>query len=281
MSKGASHRGAGPGRTGFGRGERGASGRKGLAASGVEVLEPRSPSRRAYEQVADQIRARIDDGTLQPGTRLPTEEALAEQFDTSRSTIREALRLLEAWHLVRVVVGRNGGAYVARPDVAHVANVIGGNVALLTSSESVMLEAVLEARQLIEVPAAGLAAARCTDEAVEAISAALVTDPSAQSADEQFEKDQRFHIEVLQATANPMVVIATQPLLDVIRAKVERLPRRRDFREAICRDHLAIYEALAGHDAKRACREMQRHLDYLRPFYAKAESVGALQRARA
>ena len=208
-------------------------------------------------------------------------EALAEQFDTSRSTIREALRLLAAWHLVRVVVGRNGGAYVARPDVAHVANVIGDNVALLTSSESVTLEAVLEARRLIEVPAAGLAADRCTDEALEAISAALVTDPSAQSADEQFEKDQRFHIEVLQATANPMVVIATQPLLDVIRAKVERLPRRRDFREAICRDHLAIYEALAGHDAKRACREMLRHLDYLRPFYAKAGSVGALQRARA
>ena len=244
----------------------------GTVGARVEVVEPRSPIRRAYEQVADQIRARIDDGTLQPGTRLPTEEALADQFETSRSTIREALRLLAAWHLVRVVVGRNGGAFVARPDVAHVTDVIGGNLALLTSSESVTLEAVLEARQLIEVPAAGLAAERCTDEALETILATLVTDPAKETAEEQFEKDQRFHLAVLRATENPMVMIATQPLLDVIRSKVENLPRRRGFRQAICRDHLAIYEALKNHDADQARAEMHSHLGYLRPFYAKVQA---------
>ena len=244
------------------------------------VLEPPRPIRRAYEQVADQLREHIDDGTLQPGARLPTEEALTVQFRTSRSTIREALRLLAAWHLVRVVVGRNGGAFVATPDVAEVTNVIGGNVALLASSESVTLEAVIEARQLIEVPAAGLAAERCTDEMLETIASTLVADVSKETADEQFVKDQRFHLAVLEATQNPMVMIATQPLLDVIRAKVKRLPRRRAFRHAICRDHLAIYEALADHDADRARDEMQQHLDYLRPFYADVDtgSVDALRR---
>ena len=251
-------------------------------ASQPAVLEPPRPIRRAYEQVADQIRAHIEDGTLQPGARLPTEEALAAQFSSSRSTIREALRLLAAWHLVRVVVGRNGGAFVAAPDVAEVTDVIGGNVALLTSSESVTLEAVIEARQLIEVPAAGLAAERCTDAMLETIAATLVADPSEETVDEQFAKDQRFHLAVLEATQNPMVMIATQPLLDVIRAKVERLPRRREFRQAICRDHLAIYEALADHDADRAREEMQQHLDYLRPFYAEVETgaVDPLRRKR-
>lgn len=249
----------------------------------VDVLEPRRPIRRAYEQVADEIREQIDEGALRPGTRLPTEEALAEQFQTSRSTVREALRLLAAWHLVRVVVGRSGGAFVASPDVADVADVIGGNVALLTSSASVTLEAVLEARQLIEVPAAGLAAERWTDEMLAAIADTLVVDPTKESAEEQFVKDQRFHLAVLEATQNPMVMIATQPLLDVIRAKIERLPRRRDFRRAICRDHLSIYDALKNRDAERAVEEMQRHLDYLRPFYAKVEtdSVAAIRRTQA
>ena len=247
-------------------------------ASGYEqehvasVLATPKPIRRAYEQVADQIRAGINNGSLLPGTRLPSEGELAEQFRTSRSTVREALRLLAAWYLIKVVVGRNGGVFISTPGVAEITDVIADNVALLTVSESVTLEAVVEARQLIEVPAAGLAAERCTVESLAEVEATLVVDPSRESAEEQFIKDQQFHYAVLAATDNPMVIIAAQPLLDVIRARAEHLLRRTEFRQAMCREHQAIYAALTRHDPDASRAAMQEHLEALRPFYARVKA---------
>ena len=52
-------------------------------------------TRRAFEAVCDQIRRQVADGTLLPGHRLPGERELAEQFDVSRSGVRQALHNLE------------------------------------------------------------------------------------------------------------------------------------------------------------------------------------------
>ena len=66
--------------------------------------------RKAYEQVADQLRELIVTGELAPGERLPTETVLAREFGVSRATVREALRLLAAQGLIRTAKGAAAGA---------------------------------------------------------------------------------------------------------------------------------------------------------------------------
>lgn len=66
---------------------------------------------RSFDDVVDQVRAAIIDGSILAGERLPSERELAEQFGVSRATLREALRALEAVGLIEIRVGAHGGAF--------------------------------------------------------------------------------------------------------------------------------------------------------------------------
>src|SRR5207245_989483 len=110
------------------------------------------------------LRARVVDGTLPPGSRLPNEEVLAREFGVSRPTLREALRALAAQDLIRTAKGAGGGSYVTLPSVEGVSSFLHSSIALMADAEDVTLEDLLEARELLEVPAARLAARRRTND---------------------------------------------------------------------------------------------------------------------
>src|ERR1700733_11935074 len=81
---------------------------------------PRQRVPKASGFVADELRAQIIGNDLAPGTRLPSEAQLIEQFGLSRATVREALRLLEAEGLILVKRGPRGGLTVSRPNPSHI-----------------------------------------------------------------------------------------------------------------------------------------------------------------
>ena len=83
---------------------------------------------------------------------------LAREFGVSRATVREALRILAAQNLIRTTKGAGGGSYVTLPTVDHISEFLRGNLNLLSEAEHVSLEELLEVRELVEVPAARLAA---------------------------------------------------------------------------------------------------------------------------
>ncbi len=72
--------------------------------------------RPAYEQVADQLRELVLSGKLGPGDRLPVEGSLSAEFGVSRSTVREAIRLLSSQSLVHTTRGPTGGTFVSEAD---------------------------------------------------------------------------------------------------------------------------------------------------------------------
>ncbi|MFV2173715.1 FadR/GntR family transcriptional regulator [Actinomadura sp. LOL_016] len=76
------------------------------------MFRPARP-RRAVDQIVDQVEGLLRDGTLTSGDRLPSERVLAEQFDVSRNTVREALRILEFTGMLVLKRGSSGGAFVA------------------------------------------------------------------------------------------------------------------------------------------------------------------------
>jgi DNA-binding FadR family transcriptional regulator len=226
--------------------------------------------RKAYEQVADQLRELIVTGELARGERLPNEQVLAGEFGVSRATVREALRLLAAQNLIRTAKGAGGGSYVTLPSVDHVSDLLTSNINLLAASRDVTLDELLEARELLEVPAARLAATRRTGEHVERLRATIPLDPVSLSPGDKFTYDRDFHAVVIDACGNTLLTIAIQPLFSVLQTNLARSRFTRPFKRATNDQHRRIADAVEASDADGAAAEMRAHLEYLRGYYEEA-----------
>jgi GntR family transcriptional repressor for pyruvate dehydrogenase complex len=120
------------------------------------MTKPRAASRpKTAELVAAELRREIATGNLRAGDKLHPERLLCEQFEVSRPTLREALRLLEAESLIRISRGQYGGAEVTSLDVGVAAKQVG----LSLQMEGATLEDVWRAQAVIE-PAAAAEVAR-------------------------------------------------------------------------------------------------------------------------
>src|SRR5262245_38733637 len=91
----------------------------------------------ASEQIALEIRRHLERHRLQPGDRIGTEQKLATEFGVSRPTVREALRLLAASHLIRVGRERSGKIFVARTPNESMSRNVSESIATMLASESV------------------------------------------------------------------------------------------------------------------------------------------------
>lgn len=219
-------------------------------------------SRPAYQVLADELRRRIVEGELHVGDRLPGEAELSVEQGVSRSTVREAIRLLEAQQLVVTTRGTTGGSFVveSRPDRLEPA--LGASLDLMVAHESVTLEQVLEARELLEVPAVVLAASRCTEAQLAEMRACVAEGRTA---------NERFHTLVLEAAGNPLFPMMLRPLFAVLRARMTRDRGRDDYWETVDHDHRRILELIEAGDGEAAAVEMRGHLDNLATIYRAIE----------
>ena len=126
-----------------------------------QVLRPR-------EQVQKQIADAIFNGTFAQGEKLPSENALAEMFGVSRPTVREALGNLVTAGLVRKIPGASGGSFVREIDAKAVGQMLQDSLSHVLQLGSINIEEVSQAREVVEVPSARLAARHRTPEQVNA-----------------------------------------------------------------------------------------------------------------
>jgi DNA-binding FadR family transcriptional regulator len=225
---------------------------------------------KAYEQVAARLRDEIHEHVLPTGARLPNEIVLAAQFGVSRATVREALRLLAAQNLIRTAKGAGGGSYVTVPSAKHVSESLRSGLGLLTAAEDVTLEELLEVRELLEVPAAELAAKRRGDEDIERLRAAIPGEPLRLGTQEQFVYNADFHTIVIEACGNTLLTIAAQPIFTVLQTHLARSRLGRKFHGAINEHHREIVGAIETGNARAARQQMHEHLEFLRPYYERA-----------
>jgi len=216
--------------------------------------------------VADQIRLAIAKGILKPGDRLPGETELARLVNVSRGTVREALQQLVSQELIVTTRGVKGGSVVATPTSAHIQRLLGTNLKLLAGSDVATVEWMYEAREMIEVRAAGLAAVRHHAGDLEAITAA--TTQTTRGGPGDADHHHKFHLAVVQATGNSMLEIMLRPLFTVLDAKLEERPLTDEFVQGIERDHQRIARAIESRDREEAERAMAEHLAMLRAYYA-------------
>lgn len=216
--------------------------------------EPDSPGTE-YQRLADELRAAILAGTLQPGDRL-VEGDLAEELNVSRGTVREALRLLASQDLVETVRGRSGGTFVARVAPDKISDYLRTSVGAMLTHERLALSDLVEVRQVIEPYAAGLAAARHEPGPVEELRA---LNASATSPDRD-ELNWEWHREVLRLSKNPLLPALAMPVYDLLAARFDRSVGRTSHWRRIEREHGAITTLIEAGDARAAEQAMREHL---------------------
>jgi GntR family transcriptional repressor for pyruvate dehydrogenase complex len=221
-----------------------------------EARELRDGDTAAAELVIDYVRHRIERGLLRPGDRLPAERELAARIGVSRPSVRAGLRTLAAMGAVQTRHG--SGTYISDGPPSLDAKPL----RLLAALHGFSPGQVFEARRLLEVGAAGLAAERATVDHVAAMAEevtgmfASVHDPSA-----FMRHDVRFHRAVAAASGNPILASLVEMVSSLFFEEHRRAPAgSRDQLRDTAITHRNIYHAVRARDAERARREMSQHL---------------------
>src|SRR5919106_481354 len=244
------------------------------AASGKASPLAVAKVRPGYQQVADQLRELILEGRINAGERLPTESELTEMFGASRSTVREALRILSSQNLIVTARGAGGGTFLSPPQPPAGCDILEASFGLLSESEHLTVDHLLEAREILEVPAAGLAAVRRTEEHLAALRSCFPVRAEDASRAHLFEGNVRFHITIVEAAGNMVLPVITRPIFSVLRTRFLRDAAPPAFWKRVARDHREILAAIEAETEADARAQMERHLENLRPTYEEID-VGA------
>ncbi|MDW3181691.1 FadR/GntR family transcriptional regulator [Roseobacter sp.] len=186
-------------------------------------IDPKNPAD-LPAQIAGAIRDAIIAGSLIVDERLPSEAELAEQFDVSRPTVREALKRLAAQSLIRTQRGATGGAFVNRLSFEAAQPQQITTSTLLLSMNAVSFETACEARYALERACAPLSAARRTPDHLATMRAEIHRQSQPGLTDEAFcASDVAFHRALVDGAGNPVLsyqlagaVEAMQPLMNMI-----------------------------------------------------------------
>jgi len=211
---------------------------------------------RFFEKVAGTIQREILLGNLQPGEKLPNETELAKQFNVGRSAVREALKVLELTGLLYVKRGYNGGTFVRPPDPddsfatpAHM------------SLANTGWKQLMEARRLIEVKTAELAATRAEEEEILSLGYDLRRMRTVAGTPARFiDYDVDFHLRIAEAAKNEVFLVVVTSLRTSLKKETNDLISQAGAVDEILEAHEAIYREIVDRSPEGAARTMDRHL---------------------
>lgn len=208
-----------------------------------------------YQTIAERLAKQIDNGKYPPGSRLPAERELAEQFNVSRVTIREAEIALQA--LGRITVKTGSGVYVEEASNED-----------RTSFPGISAFEVTEARALFESEAAALAAQQVSDatladleKLVDIMSRTGPDDPAGEAADQDFHR-------VIAAASNNGAILYVIETLWKMRDEIEAV---KEVYDSVCsddigargREHAEILDAIRAKNPVAARSAMRQHFKRL------------------
>ena len=201
-----------------------------------------------------QIEALLDRGELHPGDQLPPERALAEQFQVSRASVREALRSLELLGIVETRAG--GGTFVRQMVPEDLARPLSNLI-----SRGHTLTDVIEVRGLIEPAIAAAAARRIRPDELVELRGILKQQAEKVAAGQPYaEEDTRFHELIGQAARNELLVTMLGVIWDVLRSSREQWLQTNQRAHSSIDAHQRILAALETHDADAAHAAAGEHI---------------------
>ncbi|MCR4429875.1 MAG: FadR family transcriptional regulator [Tepidanaerobacteraceae bacterium] len=206
-------------------------------------------------EVAGEIKKMIQNKEFLPGSKLPNETELSEMMNVSRTTVREAIKLLASNNIVEIIRGR--GTFVS-----EMPGLIKDPLGVGFIEDKNLLYSLFEARILIEPKVASIAAKRATPEDIKKIKGHLDEMKEVISGKQSHkEKDIEFHTEIARAMKNPIIERIVPIIIESItKGYYETINVPGSAQKAVS-SHEKIYMAIKNHDAAAAESEMKLHLE--------------------
>ncbi|MDP5325629.1 MAG: GntR family transcriptional regulator [Litorivicinaceae bacterium] len=217
---------------------------------------------RAADAIMDQVERLILEGKVRPGQKLPSERALAEEFDVSRPTVREAIQKLEARGLVQRRHG--GGTFVAE----HVGSTfLDPMMAMIQRSPDGTFD-IIELRFALESVAAWLAADRATERArgnVQRRYHELQVAVRSHDLHREARADAEFHLAIAEASQNGIILHIMRSIFVLLEESIVRnlaeLNLDRQRKQELALQHEAMYRAIVlDKDPMAARRAVRQHM---------------------
>jgi len=235
-----------------------------MSSSPALSFSPISRSKLA-ETVAQQLLREVREKQLAPGTRIPSERDLMAALGVGRSTVREAINGLAMLGVLEIRHGQ--GAFIADPTAG---------ATLPSAIEAALARGVtadlFEARALVEVHTARLAAERRTDADLQEIEQVLLEHEQAIDEDRSaVDPAVRFHARLAEAAHSEVLAGFVQSFGEILTARGEELDEQPGFREWEIEQHRRVFDAVSSGDPELAAERMREHLDTAFPKPSSSE----------
>jgi DNA-binding FadR family transcriptional regulator len=221
---------------------------------------------RIFQDIVEQIQEAILSGQYQTGDVLPPERQLRETFQTSRGTLREALRVLEQKGLIEIRLGMNGGAFVK----GSISDPMAESLGLMIRYRKISLLHLNEFREDVEGIVTARAAERADENDIKKLEgllgeAAKLADGGKERWLEFLEIDKQFHQEVAKISRNPIYIFMHNVIHSNIQAYYDEfLPPDEEILEENYTDLNEIFKAIKLRKPDQASALVQNHV---RRFY--------------
>ncbi len=208
------------------------------------------------DKIIRQIRALITSGQLNPGDKLPPERRLAEKFAVGRSVVRDAIRKLEFYGIVKTLP--QSGTFIAGMGIVA----LEGLITDVLNIEATDFHSLVETRVILEVNAAGKAATRRTDEHILAIKKALYAyEEKIEEGSPAVEEDLMFHLKIAEASGNKVLkslMLIITP--DIVKSFNKLNVCKDDRSQKTLEQHHMILKHIIDRNKEEAEKAMRIHL---------------------
>jgi DNA-binding FadR family transcriptional regulator len=219
---------------------------------------------RVSDQIVDHIKHAISASELTPGDKLPPENELADQFNVSKVSIREALLKLQGQGLIETRRGAFGGNYIARPMLSKIGESVWNSLrfGLLNMAQIVDFRSFLEPEMIKRAVAAhteeDLAAMRANIEFCEEAAARGKHDKEAQV---------EFHVLLAHACHNLLISAFMEAVFDVFKAISHDFFNPPETANAKDLEYnRQLYECLLTRNAEKGYKLMQEHSEWMKQY---------------
>jgi GntR family transcriptional repressor for pyruvate dehydrogenase complex len=227
-------------------------------------------SARAYESIVLHVQQLVEEGVLKPGDKLPSERDLAERFGVGRSSVRDAIRILDVRGIVKP---RQGGGTVVQ---AFSSDSLVSELSSVLVRKRALVDELMDVRTIIEPALAARAALHASAEDIAQLERILERQRQrTQRGHPTVDDDYDFHATLARASGNSVMVAVLDTLVNLLsetrRRALQGLARSR----ASLAGHRAVLRAIQRRDPEAAEAAMRRHIGAVATIILKARAPAA------
>lgn len=225
-----------------------------------ETLFAPITTKRAFEEVSSEIKKTIIRGDFKPGDRLPSEAVLARQFDVSRQTVREALRILELSGFITIQRGSIGGSIIVDTILKSVSESLFDAIQMKKITPDDLTICRLE----IEKAMMRYVISYAEDSDIQQLeNNILEAKKAAEDGIHPFKINLEFHRILARASRNHMFFIMVDSMMAVIADFYSRIPPDFEISKEVIPLHEEIVEAVRGRNLERALIILEKHIPHI------------------